>query len=64
MSVEKFFVDDNGELWSSEVGRMYLNPFYRTSDANLLRGKYEKSAFGMSEREKRAAISLGLFIEQ
>jgi hypothetical protein len=54
---EQFYVDERGSVWSTVVGEMHLS-IARLTDTQLLEGKYERSGFGMTEREKRAAIAL------
>jgi hypothetical protein len=54
---EQFYVDERGSIWSTVVGEMHLNLDCLT-DTQLLEGRYERSGFGMTEREKRAAAAL------
>jgi hypothetical protein len=62
-SQETFVVDSKGSIWSQKNGvRVSLNVnMFHHNDGLLLRGRYERTGFGMTEQEKRAAISLGMF---
>lgn len=54
---EQFYVDSDGYVWSTEAGAMHLNVMH-LNDVRLLEGRYERSGFGMTEREKRAVVAL------
>jgi hypothetical protein len=54
---EQFYVDERGSVFSTVVGAVYLNVTH-LNDVRLLEGKYERSGFGMTEKEKHVSVAL------
>jgi len=60
--MSEFYVDNGGWIHSTTSGALNVNMFHR-NDRLLLRGRYERTGFGLTAQEKRAAVYLGLFEE-
>lgn len=55
-TTEKFYVDDAGWIHSTTTGPLRVNMFHH-NDSLLLRGRFERSGFGMTEREASSSLS-------